>query len=196
MKQKSKKSVDVNLADFFFELGMLKKIEHCGIKFAGVKNPDTLGEHTCRAAQIGFALALEENGNPERVATMCLMHDIGEIRIGDTHRIAERYMKTKKAEEDAMIEQTANLPQKLRDHIRGLWKEFHAQKTLDSRLARDADLLETMMQAKEYLDTGFLAAKRWLENGSKYLKTPTAQKIFRVIEKRHFTDWWDDLNTV
>ena len=78
--------------NFFFELGMHKKIEHCGTKFAGVKHPDTLGEHSARAAQIGFALALEENGNAEKITVMCLMHDIGEIRIGDAHRIAQRYL--------------------------------------------------------------------------------------------------------
>lgn len=185
-----------SLTNFFFELGMLKKIEHCGVKFAGVKHPDTLGEHTCRAAQIGFALALEENGNPERVAAMCLIHDIGEIRIGDAHRIAQRYLETKRAEQKAVYEQTEKLPAKLRTHIRALWDEFHAQRTLNAKIARDADLLETMFQAKEYLDTGFRAAKRWLQNGSKYLKTAGAKQLSRSLQKTRFTDWWDHLNRV
>lgn len=182
------------LTNFFFELGMLKKIEHCGTKFAGVKYPDTLGEHTCRAAQIGFALALAEGGNPERAALMCLFHDMGEIRIGDAHRIAQRYLKTLPAEKKAVHEQTEQLPGNLKNAIRNLWQEFHGQKTREAKIARDADLLETMMQAKEYLDTGFTAAKRWLENGSKYLKTKTAKKWFRELQKNRFTDWWDDLN--
>lgn len=184
------------LTNFFFELGMLKKIEHCGTKFAGVKHPDTLGEHTCRAAQIGYALALADGGNQERVAAMCLFHDIGEIRIGDAHRIAQRYLKTLPAEEKAMHEQTEKLPKNLRDRIRNFWKEFHELKTHDAKIARDADLFETMMQAKEYLDTGYAGAKRWLENGSKYLKTKTAKKWFRELEKTKFTDWWDHLNRV
>jgi putative hydrolase of HD superfamily len=184
------------LTNFFFELGMLKKIEHCGTKFAGVKYPDTLGEHTCRAAQIGFALALAEKGNPERVALMCLFHDMGEIRIGDAHRIAQRYLKTLPAEEKAVREQTEPLPSNLKNSIRNFWKEFHEQKTRDSKIARDADLLETMLQAKEYLDIGYSAAARWLENGRKYLKTKTAKKLFRSMQKVKFTDWWDHLNRV
>ena len=182
--------------NFFFELGMHKKIEHCGTKFAGVKHPDTLGEHSARAAQIGFALALEENGNAEKIAVMCLMHDIGEIRIGDAHRIAQRYLETIPAERKAVYEQTAPLPAPLRDRIRSLWDEFNEQKTLDSHIARDADLLETMFQAKEYIDTGYNAAERWLTNGSSYLKTKTAKEWFATMKKTSFTAWWDQLNKV
>ncbi|MEK7523587.1 MAG: HD domain-containing protein [Patescibacteria group bacterium] len=192
MKKKSPKP----LTNFFFELGMLKKIEHCGSKFAGVKHPDSLGEHTCRAAQIGYALAIEEGGDPEKVAAMCLMHDMGEIRVGDSHRIADRYFDVKPAEKEAVLEQTQPLPTHLRGDIRNMWKEFHDQKTRNSQIARDADLLETMFQAKEYVDTGYKSAARWLENGSKYLKTESAKKIFKEITKTAFSDWWDDLNKV
>ncbi|MBI2453694.1 HD domain-containing protein [Candidatus Peregrinibacteria bacterium] len=183
------------LINFFFELGMLKSIEHCGIKFAGVKHPDTLGEHSCRAAQIGYALAVEEGLNPEKVAAMCLFHDIGEIRIGDAHRIASRYLNTLQGEKNAVYEQTAPLPEALGQRIRQLWDEFHAQKTPESRVARDADLLETMLQAKEYQDVGHKAAERWLMNGSAHLKTESAKKAFAETKKTLFTDWWDHLNS-
>lgn len=189
--QKQKKA----LTNFLFELGMLKKIEHCGTKFAGVKYPDSLGEHSCRAAQIGFLLALEENGNPEKVAALCLMHDIGEIRVGDTHRIALRYLdKIKLAEKKAFHEQTENLSKSQQKYLRDLWDEFHDGKTLESKIAKDADLLETILQAKEHLDQGHKAAKRWLENGSKYLTTQTAKNLFKEIKNTQFTDWWDKLN--
>lgn len=181
-------------ANFFFELGLLKKIEHCGVKFAGVKHPDTLAEHSCRAALIGFVLATQEGGNPEKVAVMCLLHDLGEIRIGDAHRIAQRYLETFSAEAKAFHEQTEKLPAPLKNKFRNLWKEFHDQKTLDSKIARDADLLETMFQAKEYLDCGFKASKRWLENGSRFLKTQTAKKWYRTLAKTRFTAWWNHLN--
>lgn len=182
------------LVNFLFELGMLKKIAHCGTKFAGVKHPDTLAEHTCRSAQIGYLLALAENANPEKVSALCLMHDIAEIRVGDAHRIAQRYLKILPAEKKAVKEQLKNLPLKTRVKLQELWDEFHGQKTLESLVSRDADLLETILQAKEYLDTGHKAAQRWLKNGSKYLKTATAKKLFKQITKTQFTDWWDDLN--
>ena len=182
------------LVNFLFELGMLKKIAHCGTKFAGVRHPDTLAEHTCRAAQIGYILALCENANPEKVTAMCLIHDIAEIRIGDAHRIAQRYLDIPPAEKKAFDEQMQNLPPNIAKRFKSLWKEFNDQKTPEAVIARDSDLLETMLQAKEYLDTGYLGAKRWLKNGSKYLKTASAKKLFREIQKNQFTDWWDKLN--
>lgn len=187
---------DAAITDFFFELGMMKKIEHCGTKFAGVKHPDTLAEHTCRSAQIGFALAIEERGNPEKVAAMCMMHDIGEIRVGDAHRIAQKYFDVRPAEKKAVYDQTAALPPLVRSRLRALWDEFNAQNTVDGIIARDSDLLETMMQAKEYLDTGYTAMQRWLTNGHKFLKTRTAKKWFKKMVNSKFTDWWNNLNTV
>jgi putative hydrolase of HD superfamily len=192
----AKNSADKEITNFLFELGMFKKIHHCGTMFAGVKTPDTLGEHTCRAAQIGFLLAMEENANPEKVASICLLHDVAEIRIGDAHRIAKRYIETAKAERTAFLEQTAPLPEKMKTKLRALWDEFDACETREAQVARDADLLETMIQAKEYMDIGFTAAKRWLENGNKYLKTATAKKWFQTISSTKFTDWWDKLNSV
>lgn len=187
---------DKKLANFLFELGMLKKIAHAGTKFAGIRHPDTLGEHTCRSAQIGYALAALEKGCPEKVAAMCLMHDIGEIRTGDAHRIAQKYIAMQPAEKKAMEDQTSALPRSIRSRIRELWNEFHEQKTRDAQIARDADLLETILQAKEYFDIGHKAAARWLLNGGKALKTHAAKKLFREIKKTGFADWWNKLNIV
>ena len=89
-KVKKSEPIEKRLTQLFFELGMMKKIEHCGTKFAGQKNPDSIGEHSCRATQIGYILAIEAGLNAEHVAAMCSFHDMGEVRIGDTHRIASR----------------------------------------------------------------------------------------------------------
>lgn len=183
-----------SLTNFVFELGLMKKFEHCGTKFAGIKHPDSLADHTARAAQIGFMLAFAEEGDPYRVSAMCTFHDIGEIRVGDAHRIAMRYLKMQPGEENAMLEQTEPLPPQIKEEIRGLWLEFHGQKTKNSHIARDADLLETMFEAKEHVDNGYKAAERWLQNGSKHLKTKSAQALYSKLKVTHFADWWDELN--
>lgn len=191
-----KKKIFKPLTDFLFELGMLKKISHCGVKFAGIRHPDTLAEHTLRAAQIGFVLAEMEKADPFKVTAMCLFHDIGEIRIGDMHRIAQRYIQSREAEKRAVAEQTKHLPPRISGQIKKCWDEFHSQKTAESKIARDADLLETILQAKEYLDCGYKTARRWLANSSKFLRTGSAKKIYEEIKKSGFADWWDDLNRV
>lgn len=148
----------------------MKKFEHCGTKFAGIKYPDSLADHTARAAQMGMMIAFCEGGNPEHVAMMCLFHDIGEIRVGDAHRIAMRYIKMQPGEQDAMMEQTEPLAPQIKEKIRALWIEFHEQKTKDSHIARDADLLETMTEAKEHLDNGYRRQNAGLKTAQRYSK--------------------------
>ncbi len=87
-----------NLINFIFELGQLKRIHHEGWKLAGVDTPDTVAEHALRAAQIGFILAkMEGYENPYEVCTMLVFHDIGEARVGDIHKVANRYVTVDEA---------------------------------------------------------------------------------------------------
>jgi len=54
-----------DILNFIFELGQLRRIDHEGWKLIGIKHPETVAEHSLRAAQIGFILAeLENLDNP------------------------------------------------------------------------------------------------------------------------------------
>ena len=99
---------DDNILKFFFETAMLRRIKHEGWRFAGVEAPDSVAEHSLRAAQIGYVLAQLENfSDPNKIATMLVFHDLAEVRTGDQHSIAKKYVKSD--------EETA-----IRDQIQGL----------------------------------------------------------------------------
>jgi len=87
------------LINYFFELGMLKKYHHNGPMAAGVKIPDTVAEHSYRAAVIAYVLAELEGENGETAASMLLFHDTPEARTGDHNKIAQRYINRDKVEE-------------------------------------------------------------------------------------------------
>ncbi|MFA6528651.1 MAG: HD domain-containing protein [Candidatus Gracilibacteria bacterium] len=178
------------ITNFIFELANLKKFKHCGIKFAGVKDPDSLAEHALRASQIAYILADLEKANPEKCALMAMIHDNGEIRVGDQHKISRRYFDVKPFEKKAFMDQTKNLPTKTGSVFANLYEEFDAQKTKESHIARDSDMLETAFQAKEYLDNGYEKAQLWIDNVKKHLRTESAKKILKEMEKTHFTDWF------
>lgn len=184
------------LTHYIFELGMLKKVKHCGVMYAGVPNPDTVAEHAHRAAIIGYLLATMENANPEKTALICLLHDNAETRISDFHKIAVRYINPHKGEMKAIGEQCARLPKYLAKKFISLFKEYESGKTLEGRLARDANYLELAFQAKEYVETGHKACEDWLINIEKALKTPSAKKIFKEMRKIGFTDWWQGLKNL
>jgi len=184
------------LCDYIFELNTLKKFPHSGTKLAGVREPDSIAEHAYRTAIIGYLVAKGEKVNPEKVAMICLMHDNGEARITDLHKVARRYIDSKKAEKQAYKEQLTNVPKELADLFWKNFIEYEDRTTKEGIVARDADMLETAFQAKEYLDIGYKACQDWIDNVEKCLKTKTAKKILRSMKKKKFTDWWRGLKKI
>ena len=55
------------IADYIFEINVLKKFEHSGFKLAVINNPDTIAEHVQRTSLIGYILAKLEKADSEKV---------------------------------------------------------------------------------------------------------------------------------
>lgn len=182
------------MINFLFELGLLKKIKHCGTMFAGVREPDSIAEHCARASQIAFIIAEKENCDSFKAAFMASIHDNGEIRIGDHHNIAKKYFNADEAERKAFEDQSKSLPADIGQKFYSLFQEFESQKTLESHCAKDADYLETCLEAKEQYDLGYTACMKWLDNVEKCLKTKTGKEIFKQLKTTRFDEWWQDLN--
>ncbi len=182
---------DRNLLSFFFELGHLKQIKHEGWRLAGINNPESVSEHSLRAAQIGFVLAkLEKYANPYEICTMLIFHDMAECRIGDIHKVAARYLQAN--EKQAVQDQTKPL-EKIGEEIFNLWDQVESQKTPAGIIAKDADLLEQAVSAKEYLSIGFPLAQKWINNVGFHLKTRSAKKLHTLLNKTKSINWWDGL---
>jgi len=182
-----------NVANFIFELNQLKRIKHNGFKLCGVKDPDSVAEHVMRAAQIGYILAVMEGiKNPEKVAAMLLVHDNGEIRIGDHHKVAARYFNAEEAEHQAFDDQTEKLGS-VGEKWKKYFNEFEDRNTKEGIIAKDADWLEQAFQAKEYVDLGYKSAQDWIDNVGKAIETKSAKIIFKEIKKTEFTDWYKGL---
>ncbi len=181
------------ITNLIFELNQLKRQRHTGFNFVGVKNPHSIAEHALRAAQIGYILAVLEEANPEKTASMLIIHDNGEVRVGDQNKIAARYFSTKKAEKKAFEDQIKNLGQEIEKKWQKYFDEFEQRNTKEGLIAKDADWLETAFQAKEYQDLGYPAVGDWIDNVEKALETESAKKIIKEMKKTGFTDWWQGL---
>jgi putative hydrolase of HD superfamily len=180
-----------SLAQFIFELGQLKRIRHEGWRTAGVESPETVAAHNARAIQIGFILAkLEGYAKPEEVVTIVAFHDIGECRIGDLHKVAQRYVEGN--EERAVEDQTKPLGE-IGQEILDYWKQIEHLSTTAGIIAKDADLLEQLVTAKEYLEIGYSSCQDWIDNIQKVLRTNSAKKLAEEIVQTNSTDWWAGL---
>lgn len=182
------------IVNFIFELNQLKRQRRSGFQLVGIKNPDTVAEHVMRAAQIGYILAvMEGDANPEKVATMLIIHDNGEVRVGDLNKVNARYISSQKAEENAFNDQVKNLGTEIEKKWKKYFLEYENRTTKEGIIAKDADWLEVAFQAKEYLDNGYHATKGWIENVAKAVETESAKKIIKEMKNIKYTDWWKGL---
>ncbi len=184
-----------DIADFIFELSVLKRLPRSGSFIAGVVNPDTVGEHVFRAAEIAFILAELEGANGEHAAFLTLIHDNGEARINDHHRIMNRYFDAGDAEARAFADQTTRLPEKIGSKFRAAFTEFEARETPEAKCAKDADLLELAFQSKEFLERGYAGKQAWLDAIEQDLATDSAKQIFVSLIKKSADDWWHGLKS-
>ncbi len=151
--RKSRKSKTPAL-DFFAEAGLLKRVKRSGWWVAGIENPETVAEHCFRCAVIGHYLAHCEGVDPYRVLTMTLFNDIHEARINDLHKMGHYYIDFRKAESKAFADQIAFLDGKVKASLKAMRADYERQSSLESITARDADILECLIQAKEYAENG------------------------------------------
>lgn len=183
--------MEQKILNFFFELRQLREQPRSGWQILGIPNAESVAEHSARTAQIAYVLAiLESHPNPEHVATMALFHDIGECRIGDLHKIAQRYVN---ADEHAAV---VGMTEKLGvsgEHVLALWEEMEAKDTDASKIAKDADCLEVSLTGKEYMAQGFDAAGDWYENAGRRLTTDSAKRLWEALRDADPNDWWRGL---
>ena len=190
MAKKSKhKDKDIkNLTKFLFELGMLKRVKRSGWWLAGVENPETIAEHNARAAVIAFILAKMEGADADHTAIMCLIHDVPEVRTSDIHKVGARYINFEEAEKKSRREQLLGLP--YCPEFLQLLEEMAEKKTKEAIIAKDADYLECLIQAREYQDIGYVETKDWIKNIMAALKTDSAKKLAKEAVKMKAHSWW------
>ena len=177
--------------NFFAEAGLLKRIKRSGWWVAGIKDPESVAEHSFRCAVIAYYLAHLENVNPYKAVVMALFNDIHEARINDLHKMGHYYIDFKEAERKVFSDQIKGLPTSIRSELSELRKEYEQQKTLESLVARDADILECLLQAKEYNDSGHLKTKKFFNRAPDHLKTASAKGLWRDMKSYDTSIWWE-----
>jgi len=174
------------IADFLFEVGMLKRTPRSGYQFLGTGS-ETVAEHSLRCAVIGYVLGrMSENLATDRLVLMCLFHDLVEARTGDLNYVNKKYVKAD--EESAVRDMTVNLP--FGDEIRELTEEFNRRETSEARTAHDADQIEMILQLKELGDLGNRYSRDWIATAMRRLCTEDGRRLARSILNTDFSSWW------
>jgi putative hydrolases of HD superfamily len=183
----------VSALNFFAEAGLLKRVKRSGWWVAGIENPETVAEHCFRCAVIAFYIAHKEGVDPYKAVTMALFNDIHEARINDLHKMGHYYIEFREAEKKVFKDQIRDLDAKVVRELIKMRDDYDGQQSKEAIVTRDADILECLIQAKEYLDNGYPVAKTFFKRAPDHLKTKTAKQLWARALKWDSHDWWQNV---
>lgn len=182
------------ILNFLYELGHLRRVSREGWRLLGIEAPESVAEHSLRTAHIAWILArMEGIENPHEAVTISLFHDMGETRIGDLHKVAARYGELDEAR--AVEEQCSPLDE-IGSEILAMWKTVESRSTPCGIIAKDADLVELAITAKEYIEMGHQGAQEWIENAVPRVRTESAKKLLAAIPTSNSKAWWKGLKNI
>jgi len=177
------------LADFLYEVGHLKSTPRSGWALAGVPAPESVADHAYRTAVIGVVLAELEGADVGRTAVICLMHDIAETRMGDIPSVGKSYVRTVR-DTDVAADQTRGVSGSLAELVCDAVAEYTERVSIESVLAKDADTLECLAQAREYVAAGYPRAEHWVQDLVRGLRSHSAKRIAAAMRAGAPENWW------
>jgi putative hydrolase of HD superfamily len=176
-------------AAFLYEIGTAKTLPRAGWLRLGIKSPESVADHSFRVGIVGMVLAAMEGVDVGRVAALCLMHDAHEVRIGDLSVIARAYVEPP-APQAVTAHQTGAMPDDVAAVLLGLTDEYEADaRTAETLVARDADKIDTLLQAREYATHGY-PTDDFVETSINALRTDAGKELARAIMATDPHLWW------
>jgi putative hydrolase of HD superfamily len=173
---------------YLMEINALKRGKRTGWWIAGIKDPETIAEHSFRTAVVGSVLAMMEGADPARVALLCTFHDTQETRVGDIPWVGRRYLTASK-NEDVTADQVANAHPAVAAGIQAVVDEYENGESIEVLVAHDADKLECMLQGLEYLEQGYRNAREWVDSTRAKLKTASAIELADAAQDMSSAEW-------
>ncbi len=140
----------------------LKLIPRSGWWYYGIKDPESVADHTYAVAVLTFVVAsfLKRRGvpvDPYRATVMALFHELGESRIGDVHLEARRYIPARELDEAERraYEEVVGVLGEVGNEILKMYGEFEGRESDEALVVRAADKLELLFQALIYERHGY-----------------------------------------
>ena len=178
-----------NLIKLVLEFRLLKYIPRACLPYLKNIVSENIAEHTFYTVIFAWLLGkTEKEVNQEKIIKMALIHDLPEVRGGDKNLINKFYSQPLN---ELRIMEDVVKDYQLKDlEFLKLLKEFKKEKTKESKIVRDADILAQMLVEKESIDMGNFKAKRWLSTSLKRLKTKNAKRLGKALYEIDTDKWW------
>jgi putative hydrolase of HD superfamily len=147
-----------NLVEFLSVISGLKYLRRTGWVMRGIENAETVAAHSWRMALMALMKEREITvlgGDINHIIEMCLLHDVGEVVIGDIvpeeHQHCEKKIsrdEKKRIEQEAISQLAIKYDfMKLKD----IFDEYEKQESINAKIVKNLDKLDMLLQAYEYI---------------------------------------------
>jgi putative hydrolase of HD superfamily len=142
---------------------------------------ESTAEHSWRLCMMVMLLSSQFEGiNTLKLMKMCLIHDLAEIIDGDIPAIIKVPNKSEKERKNLII-LTENLPLELKNEILNLWDDYENVLSLEAKIAKGLDKLETLMQHQVGINPLNFNYNFNLNYGKEYTNLHPVLKFIREI---------------
>ena len=183
-----------NIVDFIKEIEKLKSVTRFNRTLDG--RFENSAEHSWQSAMASIVLQdyYPEKLNMEKVISMLLIHDLGEIYAGDTWVFNDEKKVHSHDRELESIEKTMRiLPEEKYLNTKNSWLEFEKGQSAEARYARVIDALVPLINHLEVSELNYnpdnissdmvLEKKKFIKGESKELWKLTEELVKESVEK-------------
>ncbi len=167
------------LLEFARTVGRLKTVVRQGWVDRGVAAPESVADHTYRAAMLAWTLGAAAGLDTNRLIKLMLVHDLAEARVGDAtpyerlmdaarnpeavrrwrelvtpDQVAAAKLEKHDRERTALHGIVSDLPGNLAGELRALGEEYARRDSAEGKFAAQIDKIEALLQAVEYREAG------------------------------------------
>lgn len=143
------------------EAEALKRTARAGWARIGVRRPESVADHSWRLALMAMLYAEQQGLDAGRAVRIAILHDLGEVRIGD--RMPGEWTPARKhrREAAALRSMLKVLPAAQRRRWMALWLDYERGTSPEARLVAELDKLEMAAQALAYEQRGAARGARF-----------------------------------
>jgi putative hydrolase of HD superfamily len=168
------------------EMMELKEVPRMGWVVRGVRDGESVADHSFGVALLTLLLGPEEGIDVGKALKIAVVHDLAESVLGDIPTPAAKLMGEagKEVAEEGILSRLLQ-GHETKSEIEALWKEFRDRSTPEGRFVRAVDKLEMFLQAFQYEREGNRRLWRfWTwEDNLRDLGFPVVEKAFEELLK-------------
>jgi len=192
------------MLEFLRTVGRLKSLPRQGWVDRGIRDPESVADHSFRCAWMAWTLGQAAGLDTDRLVKMMLVHDLPEAEVGDAtpyagivasgidledalprwrELVSPQELARTKAEKHALEEQglrdlSRGLPPPLRGELLELWEDYAARRSPEAQFAAQIDKLEALVQAIEYREAGQAAdVENFLQTAEESIHHPVLRSL-------------------